>query len=447
MANTYYIPKPVFDTMNEVIDQYKNISISKDPYCIIQVWLNQCFANSKVKIPSFAAKDYQLALSFLYSYRGSSDTFVAYRRNLEQLLQWSWFVCKKSILKLKREDIEAFIEFCIKPYKRWIGLKKVARFKLKNGTKAPNPEWRPFEARISKQDRKMGKTPTKNDYKLSQQALKVMFGVLSSFYNYLLQQEVTQVNPVLLIRQKSKFLRKEANAPTIRRLSEKQWQMVIDIAKDKAKADKQHERTIFILSCLYGMYLRISELVVNNRWAPTMSDFFQDHEGNWWFRTVGKGNKTRQIAVSRSMLEALKTYRVNYLGLSPHPLPSEKTPLISHANNIDKPMTSERLIRSLVQSCFDQAADKLESLNEKHEANLLRTATVHWLRHTGISEDVKIRPREHVRDDAGHSSSAITDRYIDAELQERAKSARKKKIDKQDQKKIKKVKKEKGEEK
>lgn len=62
------------------------------------------------------------------------------------------------------------------------------------------------------------------------------------------------------------------------------------------------------------------------------------------------------------------------------------------------------------------------------DATLLRVATVHWLRHTGISEDVKIRPREHVRDDAGHSSSAITDRYIDVELKERAKSAKMKPI-------------------
>ena len=54
---------------------------------------------------------------------------------------------------------------------------------------------------------------------------------------------------------------------------------------------------------------------------------------------------------------------------------------------------------------------------------MLRSATVHWLRHTGISDDVKHRPREHVRDDAGHSSGAITDRYIDVELQARAWSA------------------------
>lgn len=91
-------------------------------------------------------------------------------------------------------------------------------------------------------------------------------------------------------------------------------------------------------------------------------------------------------------------------------------------------MTSERPIRRLVQDCFDQAADKLELTGQKEEAVELRVATVHWLRHTGISEDVKHRPREHVRDDAGHSSSAITDKYIDVELKERARSARNKVI-------------------
>jgi hypothetical protein len=56
---------------------------------------------------------------------------------------------------------------------------------------------------------------------------------------------------------------------------------------------------------------------------------------------------------------------------------------------------------------------------QTEEAEALMDATVHWLRHTGISDDVKIRPREHVRDNAGHSSSAITDKYIDIELRER----------------------------
>ena len=49
----------------------------------------------------------------------------------------------------------------------------------------------------------------------------------------------------------------------------------------------------------------------------------------------------------------------------------------------------------------------------------LALSSAHWLRHTGISEDVRIRPREHVRDDAGHASMATTDRYVDSDMRER----------------------------
>lgn len=46
----------------------------------------------------------------------------------------------------------------------------------------------------------------------------------------------------------------------------------------------------------------------------------------------------------------------------------------------------------------------------------------------GISDDVKHRPSEHVRDDAGHNSSHIADKYIDIELRERHASAKNKAI-------------------
>ena len=58
----------------------------------------------------------------------------------------------------------------------------------------------------------------------------------------------------------------------------------------------------------------------------------------------------------------------------------------------------------------------------------LKTATAHWLRHAGISEDVKFRPREHVRDDAGHSSMQTTDRHIESDLCERHESGRSKRV-------------------
>jgi site-specific recombinase XerD len=172
--------------------------------------------------------------------------------------------------------------------------------------------------------------------------------------------------------------------------------MVINAAKEKAIQDPSHERTVFILSCLYGMYVRISELVSHTRWTPTMGYFFKDSDDHWWFKTIGKGNKVRQIAVSDAMLNALQHYRENYLKLSPLPDLNEKTPLIHNLRTKNKPIANEDVIRNLVQICFDEAAYALRLEGKNEEANGLRMATVHWLRHTGISEDVKHRPREHV---------------------------------------------------
>lgn len=425
-------PVPVFDTLDSIVELHMEMQNADNHQTPIKNWLTHCFKFSSNTVPDYAIKDYFYAIRYIYSYRGSKDTFSSYRRELERLLQWSWLIHKQSILTLQRQDIEQFIEFCIKPPKTWISVKTATRFQRQTGEQVPHPIWRPFTARLSKQQNYAGATATTDDYKLSQAGIKAIFAILGSFYNFLMQEEATVSNPVALIRQKSKFLRKDATQPMIRKLSDAQWQLVINLAKENASKDQQGERDVFILSCLYGMYLRISELITTNRWAPTMGDFFQDDNQNWWFKTVGKGNKIRQIAVSDAMLDALCHYRLSYLDLPAFPLPGEQTPLIGHRKNPNNPITSDFTIRALVQNYFNLAADKLSAEGDEHAANIMRTATVHWLRHTGISEDVKHRPREHVRDDAGHSSSATTDRYIDVELKERAHSAKNKTITKDD---------------
>jgi hypothetical protein len=126
------------------------------------------------------------------------------------------------------------------------------------------------------------------------------------------------------------------------------------------------------------------------------------------------------------MLEALRRYRLS-LGLTALPAPGDPLPLIPKMTGMGA-IAGTRHIRKIVQHCFDQTMERLTRDGFLEEADMLMAATVHWLRHTGISEDVKIRPREHVRDDAGHSSSAITDQYIDIELRARHASAKKKRL-------------------
>lgn len=373
------------------------------------------------------SRDFTIAVQFLQQYTGSAATFNSYRREVESLLQWTWHIALTTLDGLKREDIEKFIRFSQRPPAAWIGVKKAPRFIDTEGERRPNSEWRPFVATVSKSAHKKGEAPSKKDYFASNNSIKQLMAICRSFYQYLLLEEYVYSNPVALIRQKSKFVQKRQGHTRVRRLSPLQWQVVITTAEQMA-ADKpgSHERTLFMLSALYSMYLRISELAASDRWTPTMNDFHKDNDGLWWFTTVGKGNKERQIAVSDTMLAALKRWR-KFRGLSVLPTPADDSPLLP-VHRGQGPMANTTHIRNIVQTCFDQAIQSLVAQQQTEEAESLMGATVHWLRHTGISEDVKTRPREHVRDDAGHSSSAITDKYIDIELKERHKSAKKKRI-------------------
>ncbi|MEE9451808.1 MAG: site-specific integrase [Gammaproteobacteria bacterium] len=368
------------------------------------------------KINSLHAQDHQYAKDFIYSYRGSKATFSAYRREIERFLQWAWHIANTSIKNVKRSDIENFIDFCQHPPESWIAKKNVARFTNHQGQRQAASAWRPFVIR-----------PNVEHYQLSEKALRAVFAVLGSFYNYLIQEDYIAYNPVSQIRQKSRYFRKKQSKTVIRRLTELQWSYVIETAELMAAQDpEKHERTLFIMNALFGMYLRISELAANENWQPQMGDFKRDLDGHWWFTTVGKGNKERDISVSDAMLSALKRYRKS-LGLAPSPTLGESTPLITTLNHKGA-ITSTRHIRLIVQHCFDQTCERLRQDGFTEETEQLQAATVHWIRHTGISEDVKHRPREHVRDDAGHSSSLITDKYIDIEKRARHASAKKKVI-------------------
>ncbi|MHA7841667.1 MAG: tyrosine-type recombinase/integrase [Gammaproteobacteria bacterium] len=402
------LPTPLFDTQD-------NLAAQQLP--------------ETIALP-FAHQDFHIVKDFLLQYTGSRDTYTAYRRETERLVQWSWFVAKKSLLVLRRPDIEAYILFCQHPPNAWIGAKKVARFINRAGERIPNPDWRLFVVTTKQSAAKESSKPDSPHYQFSQKALQSLFISVSSFYNYLIREGIHEINPVSQIRQKSRFTRKQQQHRHIRRLTSLQWSFVIETAEKMANEDHdKYERTLFILSALYLMYLRISELATTPRWEPQMGNFYQDSYDNWWFKTVGKGNKERDITVSNAMLKALARYR-RHRGLTPAlPLPGETTPLI-HKRIGQGGIESTRHIRLLVQECFDKAITSMKKEGFIEEANALAEATVHWLRHTGISDDLnkRGRPMVHVRDDAGHTTSATTDLYNDAELQKRHASGKKKTI-------------------
>ncbi len=379
------------------------------------------------KWDAFIQKDFIQVKNFLLSYQNNTATFSAYRRETERLLQWAWHIHQRSIRDLRRQDIELYIQFCQNPPLAWIGTQKKPRFLGSAKNRIPNQNWYPFVATVPKAAHRKGYIPNPKHYRLSAKSLREIFTITSSLYHFLIREEYTLINPVAHIRQKSHYFQTYQSKQKVRRLTELQWDYVLHTAEKMAvDGQKVHERALFIITILYSLYLRVSELSANIRWTPKMSDFARDQDGLWWFTTVGKNNKERQISVSNALLEALGRYRLS-LGLPRLPTPYEQVPLIPKIHG-KGPICSTSQIRVIVQNCFNAAILQFREEGLSEEAISLENATAHWLRHTGISDDIKHRPREHVRDDAGHSSSMVTDRYINVEQRARHQSSRNKKI-------------------
>lgn len=403
------LPKPLFDTLE---------NLEKIPEII---WNH---INS-LDIPE-SEHEFKLCVEFLKSYGNSADTFTAYRREVERLLQWAWLICKKPLKNISRNDIRDYLAFVHTPPKHWIGTKTVARF-IENslGLREVNPEWRPFVAKTSKNLRRHGKEPSCAQYKLGNKSIQAIFASLSSLFTFLQQEDYLETNPIQLIRQKKGYIQREQTRKITRKLSKIQWLHVISAAEKMSIENPQHERELFLMSAFYLLGVRISELAYTKERMATMGSFAPDKNSLWWFTTIGKGNKIRDIAVPDALLNALKRYR-KHLELTPLPSRNESTPLFPKIKGQEGLGT--RQIRNVVQKVFDRAILQLQRENKLDEAEDLATATVHWLRHTSISADIEFRPREHVRDDAGHENPATMDKYIDIDRLARHQSAQMKKL-------------------
>ncbi|MEE3003582.1 MAG: site-specific integrase [Pseudomonadota bacterium] len=370
-------------------------------------------------------QEYCHAEAFLQSYSASPDTFKSYRREIERLLQWCWFTAKIKLLDVDRELFEEYLTYAFSPPSNMIASKSAPRFIKKDNIYVANSEWRPYLNRVSKAQKSLKLNTETKAYLMSTNARKALFAGVSTFCTYLLQENYLLRNPVALLRQKSRYIVKTQTANITRKLTDLQWHYVIKVIEEKTKVDIKYERHLFIISVFYMLGLRISEIAISSLHNPVMGDFYRDKDGLWWLKVIGKGNKSREIAVPNEMLNCLKRYRA-YLGLTPLPLRDEQTPILHNYKN--KGGLSIRQVRTLVQECFDFASTSLQRDNLIDEAQDLMSATVHWLRHTSISADVKHRPRDHVRDDAGHESISTTDRYIDIDKMDRHKSAQDKKL-------------------
>ena len=146
-----------------------------------------------------------------------------------------------------------------------------------------------------------------------------------------------------------------------------------------------------------------------------MSDILRTGAG-YELAVVGKGNKAASIVMSDLFVRDLKAYRTA-LGLSPMPQASETGPLVVHTCR-DKRAAgvhiSEVTVYRRAVDIFERTAERLQKLGATEEdVEPLRGATLHWIRHTGIThlldKGVSMRTTSKLARHASIATTAIYD--------------------------------------
>jgi len=356
------------------------------------------------------AGDHAIAAEFVKRYSHNASTLRTYRIFVERLLLWSWIIRGKSILQLSLQDAEDFIRFNKAPALDWIGPTTSRRFVVAGSDMAFNDAWRPFSEQ---------KSEAAGVYTVQRTTLELIISTCHAFYEHVADMGHAVRNP-FSIKQRSRLTGQKPQQRRSKSLTQLEWDYLLDVAREMADSNPKYERSLFIVVALFSMYLRIGDLAGSDTWQPTMGSFFK-RKNCWWFAACGKGGVQAEISVKPDFLEYLKRYRESR-NLSPLPASGENTPLLT--TNSGRPGLSARQIRSLVQEVFDQAIQKMLSEGRSQdECDQLKSATVHWLRHTGATFDAEFRPVKHLQMDLRHASlQTTTDIYYNSIDEERAAS-------------------------
>jgi integrase len=318
--------------------------------------------------------------------KDSPQTFRSYRKEIERLLLWCLVSLNKPFASLNFDDMAAYQLFITdpQPYAQWCG-----------GAKHPrtSKSWRPFTGALT----------------LSSQ--KQAFTILNGAFNFLVSIGYLANNPMALLNKKKYSQVVQSNRSKVERFLEQDlwihvWQYIHQLPHKNVKQQQSYERIIFLFSLLYLQAPRVGEVA-----SHKMSSFAL-FKGKWWWHVTGKGNKQARIPVHADMLAAIKRYRC-HLGLPPLPSSDEDTPLL--CNLAGTKGISADMVYKLVKRTFIAAANELAT-SSPSQANKLRHASTHWMRHTSITHQadkgIDIR---YLQATARHSSIETTKRYLHKE--------------------------------
>jgi len=327
-----------------------------------------------------AQTDVEIAREFIANGELTPKSIANSQKELYRFLTWCREEAKKTLAQLNVADLNAYKEFMRNPPPDWISKTKWPR---------SDPRYRPFTGPLSDPSRR--------------QAMIAVKGLLA----FAEQTGYLRRNPGALVR--------NVRTPTASRITRYLTPQAIELAiatvsarlVDAPPAMRRRERDRFLLIAFAQTGARLNEIV-----GASMGSIYSEGGGRWWLDVVGKGNKPRRLPVPPQMLEAFRRYREAF-GLPAETIRAERMPLVLSSRSRAISRLSDEAAGEALKAVFAEAALLAERQGDGDSAAALRHASVHWLRHSMLTNHANNGVQlKTLQDTAGHANIATTAAYL-----------------------------------
>ncbi|MGJ7524006.1 phage integrase family protein [Variovorax sp. LT1P1] len=366
------------------------------------------FRGAPEKCLLMAANDHEAIGAWLAAKRPGegaealSSTQRAYRKEAERLLLWAILERHKALSSLSVEDATDYRTFLAAPPESWCGPRHHQRWS--------SPLWRPLEG------------------PLAPAALRQALIILRSLFAFLMSQGYLVGNPLAAVALPQLPQRPLGSSRT---LSFAQWDHIEALLDERG--DTEVERRLRrALRWLYATGLRLAEITSVKCEDLEQVEYRTDDGAmatDWLLSVIGKGGRSRQVPVPAVLVEefgqelARHGFEAQVGAVSNQGLHI----LARFDSELERPAAwSASGLYQAIKAFLAQAAEGLEGA----EAQQLKKASTHWLRHSHGSHALQGRagqtpvPIQVVQNNLGHASVGTTSMYLTTERDERLKAMR-----------------------
>lgn len=371
-----------------------------------------------------ASSDAEAAATWLAERAGTNkNTASAYRKEVERLLLWLADQ-GMTLSDATREDYVRFAAFLQNPTpkERWISSQRYPR----NSNK-----WRPFQGPLTPQTARQSLTICRSLISYLQTNGWLTANTMPEPKVLARHAALARPEQIALRQIPESLMRDLESYPRTFAANTKISDTITNPETVTLRREFEYRRLELIIALAGTLGARSSDLL--NAMTSNIIALQNGGRTRWtWLLPNGKGNKDRSLPVPDVVMEKVVMMRVT-IGLPPYPQPGEPPyPLLPSTSTLPRLTTEINLeklkgmsrsgLYRLMDRFFTAFASSLKQAGRHSDAQLISSASLHWLRHTAGKRILNASNNNLTiaRRLLNHASIQTTADYVDANTDELA---------------------------